>query len=171
MATVLVVVVSAAVSLRLFVYPTAAATAPARADAIVVLSGDRGERMAEAIRLIDRGVAPTLVHAGTPDSDFVRALCSDQTQFAAVCLSPEPDNTRTEAGAVARLASQRGWDQIAIVTSTYHVTRAALLIGRCSDADLRMVAARPEIAWWRWVAQVAHEWGGLVQALALRRDC
>lgn len=156
-------------SVLLFVRPPA--DTPTRADAIFVLSGDRGERMAAALRFADRYPGATLVHVGTPDSIFVRRLCAGLEGRDAVCLAPKPDNTRTEARAIAQLTRERGWTRPVVVTSTYHVTRSRLLVARCLDRGFETVAARPRIRWWQWIPQIAHEWGGLAQALVLRRGC
>lgn len=157
------------VSVLLFVRPSAGSSAGA--DAIFVLSGDRGERMAAALRLADRDAAATLVHVGTPDSLFVRRLCAGLERRNVVCLAPRPDNTRTEARAIAQLTRARGWTKPVVVTSTYHVTRSRLLVARCLDRGFETVAARPGIRWWQWIPHIAHEWGGLAQALVLRRGC
>lgn len=159
----------ATASMPLFVRPPA--DTPTRADAIFVLSGDRGERVAAALRLADRYPGATLVHVGTPDSIFVRRLCAGLEGRDAVCLAPKPDNTRTEARAIAQLTRERGWTRPVVVTSTYHVTRSRLLVARCLDRGFETVAARPRIRWWQWIPQIAHEWGGLAQALVLRRGC
>ena len=46
------------------------------ADAIVVLSGDHGERLSRARLLLGRGVASTLVLDGEPDSPESTRLCA-----------------------------------------------------------------------------------------------
>jgi len=164
-----VAVAAALATVWLFVLPPSGA--PARADAVVVLSGDRGERLATALDLLDRGVSRTLVHVGTPDSDRIEQLCRRADGQRVVCLRPAPDDTAQEARALGRLADRRGWRRLAVVTSTYHVTRARLLIGRCFDGEVRMVKAAPDIPLRTWLRQLLHEWGGLGEALVLRRGC
>lgn len=144
---------------------------PGRADAVIVLSGDSGERMAHARRLLAEGVAPTLVHAGEPDSPEVVRLCTNQEDFEVVCLRPNPDNTRAEAQAVGRLAETRAWNAVAVVTSTPHVARAGILFRRCVGAEVRMVEARPSLSLKRWWDTVWHEWLRLAYVLGVSRSC
>ncbi|HEX2118886.1 MAG TPA: ElyC/SanA/YdcF family protein, partial [Acidimicrobiales bacterium] len=123
-------------------WPSTDAT-PRRADALVVLSGDHGERLARAKELLAGGVAPTLVLVGTPDSAENLDMCAGRTTFDVVCLRPEPDNTRTEAAATAELARDRDWEALVVVTSTPHVSRARLLFDRCFPGTLDVVGADP----------------------------
>jgi uncharacterized SAM-binding protein YcdF (DUF218 family) len=70
------------------------------------------------------------------------------------------------------MAHVQGWRRVIVVTSTYHVTRARLLIARCLHRDFAVVAARPTASlplWW-WRKALLHEWAGLVDA-ELHRGC
>lgn len=147
---------------------------PATADAVFVLSGDHGERLPIAMRLIDRGVVPTLVFVGTPDRAIEDQLCAglaDEQGFEAICLRPDPDNTRAEARAAARLAWDRGWRSVVVVTSTHHVTRSRLLFGRCFDGRVAVLGGSPPYGWRVAVGAVFHEWLGSLHVLTLARDC
>jgi hypothetical protein len=169
-ATLLVLaVVFAAVTARLFVWPVT--HQPASPDAVVVLSGDHGERLPRALDLIRRGTAGILVLNGTPDSLTVIRLCQEPHLFEVVCLRPRIDNTRTEAEAAGELAAARGWDTIVVVTSTQHVTRARLHFDRCVRARVLMVAGRPPYGLGTTLGQIRHEWLGVLHALITRRTC
>lgn len=141
------------------------------ANAVVVLSGDHGERLVAGLELMERDVAPTLVLVGAPDFAEADALCRDMQDYEVVCLRPEPDpNTRGQARAVTALANTRAWRSLAIVTSTQHVTRARLLFDRCFQGELAMIGADlpPEANRRR---AIAHEWLGLVHAATFARGC
>ncbi len=144
---------------------------PVTADAVVVLSGDNGDRLAAGLELMRRGVAPTLVLTGEPDFADVDRLCQPPQPFEVVCLRPEPDSTRAEARAVGDLASDRAWRHVVVVTSTPHVTRSRVLFDRCVDGAVSMVASvpPPEVRSSRKV--IGHEWFGLLYALTLGRGC
>ena len=165
LALVAITCLGMAATAKLFLWP--ASSVPRHADAVVVLSGDHGERLARALRLMEAGVAPTLVLDGEPDFQQVRDLCLGGQTYEVVCLRPRPDSTRAEARAAARLASDRGWRHIVVVTTTAHVSRAGLLFRRCVEGSVDMVKAhrRPH------VRLVVHEWLGLVHALTLAREC
>jgi uncharacterized SAM-binding protein YcdF (DUF218 family) len=165
----LVVVLVAVLTARLFVWPAAAH--PRHADAVVMLSGDHGERLPIALKMIHDGVASVFVHAGDPDTPEARVLCAGGAVFEVICLKPHPDSTRDEARAVGRLASARGWKDIAVVTSTQHVTRAGLLFRRCVKGSVAMVPARPSFDFGTMAKLVAHEWLGVVYALTAARAC
>jgi uncharacterized SAM-binding protein YcdF (DUF218 family) len=155
-------------SARLFVWPPT--NHVEQADAVFVLGGGSGERLSTARDLMAREVAPVLVvSAGRElEPDEAGGLCSEPQHFEVVCIVPKPDDTRGEARAFARLARERQWDDVVLVTSTYHVTRAQMLIERCLDGRLEVVAARPPRV--TWAAMIAHEWLGTVQAV-VRRSC
>jgi uncharacterized SAM-binding protein YcdF (DUF218 family) len=162
--------VAVALTARLFLWPPSAR--PVRVDAVVVLSGDFGGRLPEAQREIATHLSGVLVHAGTPDLPTTKVLCTTPPAgFEMICLHPVNDSTRTEAQAVASLARTRHWRTIAVVTSSYHVTRAGMLFRRCVDGDVRMIAAKEHFGWRFRLRRVAHEWGGLVKALTVARGC
>jgi uncharacterized SAM-binding protein YcdF (DUF218 family) len=155
---------------RLFVWPST--DDPRRADAVVVLDGGSGERLDEARALVERDVAPTLaISAGRElDPDEADGLCARPQQFEVVCFSPTPDSTRGEARALATLARQNGWNEVVLVTSTYHVTRARMLVERCFDGRVDVVAASPPTRPLHWIAAVGHEWAASLDA-TMRRTC
>ena len=158
------------VTARLFVWPST--NDPRRADAVVVLDGGSGERLDEARALMERDVAPTLaISAGRElDPDEADGLCTTPQRFEVVCFSPTPDSTRGEARALATLARQNGWSEVVLVTSTYHVTRARLLVERCFDGRIDVVAAGPPARLLHWTTAVGHEWGAMLDA-SIRRTC
>jgi hypothetical protein len=143
---------------------------PARADAVVVLSGD-GSRVPLAVRLIEEGVAPTLVFAGQPDVVAVMDLCRLPQPYEVVCLRPDPDNTRNEARAAGQLAEDRGWSAVVLVSSRYHLARAGLHLRRCFGGTVSLVGEAPPYGAGFSRRQIAHEWLGLVHASVLDRGC
>lgn len=165
MGTLVPVVLTAA----LFVWPRTGH--PPHADAVVVLSGDHGERLPAALGLMKRGVAPTLVLDGTPDFALWLRLCQEAQTFEVVCLRPDPDGTRAEAKDAGRLAEGRRWKRVVVVTTTYHVTRAGLLFRRCFDGGVAAVGAHPPYGWSDSARQILHEWLGVIHAMTLARSC
>jgi uncharacterized SAM-binding protein YcdF (DUF218 family) len=155
----------------LFVWPST--DPPGRADAVVVLSGGRDQRLDPALRLMRQHVAPVLVISGAaydPKWKKARALCArGATGFRVVCFDPKPYSTRGEARGIARLAAQHGWRTVDVVTSRYHVFRARMIIGRCYHGTLRMVGADYPLtsAPVSWIS----EWGKLLVQLTVERGC
>lgn len=143
---------------------------PAPADAVVVLAGD-GSRVPIAVGLMERGLAPTLVLAGRPDTAAGIDLCERPQPYEVVCLRPSPDNTRTEAQSTARLAGDRNWRSVVLVTSKYHLTRAGLHLRRCFDGTVGTYGEPPPYGPGFARRQIVHEWLGLVHATVLARGC
>jgi|SRR5713101_7307801 len=169
--TTMVVTFLAATAL-LFVWPSSDAT-PRTADAVVVLSGGRGDRLPKALRLMQNGVAPILVISNglRPKWRAGNHACRDPHPFVVLCPQPLPDTTQGEAQLLARLTTQNRWRQVVVVTSRYHLRRSGLLVRRCVKTSVAMVASVPHDPALNRVRQVFHEWLGLADALTLRRGC
>jgi uncharacterized SAM-binding protein YcdF (DUF218 family) len=165
----LLVALFVAVSGRLFVWP--ATDPPERADAVLVFAGKR-ERLAEGIRVVRAGMAPVLVisDGGRPRSRAGRTCRNPPADLRVVCVTPERSSTAAEAAAFAELADRQGWRSVALVTSTYHVRRAGLLLDRCFGGEIATVAA-PRRGGAGLVADVLHEWAGLAAAVTIQRGC
>jgi uncharacterized SAM-binding protein YcdF (DUF218 family) len=143
------------------------------ADALVVFAGGRGERLSKAVSLRQQGATPTLVISNGRDPRWPAAnrLCASRQRFEVLCPQPHPDTTRGEARMVGDLAARRGWRSVLVVTSTYHARRTRLLLGRCFDGQLQVVAAAPREPWFRTWARANLELAGLVRALVTAPDC
>jgi uncharacterized SAM-binding protein YcdF (DUF218 family) len=158
----------------LFVWPSAASS-PGSADAIVVLSGGRNSRLDPALALMRRGVAPILV-ISSPSQDrkwkTARRLCSAHHTAGVpriLCFEAHPYSTRGEARAIAAVARAHDWTHVVVVTSTYHVTRARMLVRRCYDGAVSMVGTSS--TWWKLPEEWASETGKLAVQLTAERGC
>jgi uncharacterized SAM-binding protein YcdF (DUF218 family) len=87
------------------------------------------------------------------------------------CPTPDPDTTRGESRAIAAVARGQGWRHVVMVTSTYHVTRARILLSRCFTGDIDAVAADPGLAVPRHAARIGHEVAGLAEAMLVNSGC
>lgn len=157
-----------AATARLFLCPPLPAPPP-RADAVVVLSGDVGDRLPRAQRLMRDGVAPVLVVSNGRREQG--GFCDSSPGYQVLCPTPHPLSTGGEAVGLGRLASERGWRRLAVVTTRYHVTRAGLMMRRCTTAKVTMVASSLNAGAAVLARQIVREWGGLVRALTIRRGC
>jgi uncharacterized SAM-binding protein YcdF (DUF218 family) len=153
----------------LFVWPPR--HVPSHADAIVVLSGGRGPRLAESLALAKRRVAPLLVISDgwSPTWPEANRLCAGRTAPArVVCFHPAPYDTRGEAEGFAKLAAARGWRSVLVVSSRYHVTRAKMLFERCFEGPV--ATADAEQSFWRRLAAAPSETLKLGYALLIMRN-
>lgn len=144
---------------------------PERADAVVVLAGS-ASRLPVALDLIERGVAPVLVVSdpeGRRDDDRRDLCAAGSDEYELICVLPDPYSTRGEARMVARLASERGWESIVVVTSRFHLFRAKRLFERCFGGEVALVGS--PVSWWYRPIAVASEWAKLAVAETFRRGC
>ena len=150
-------------------------------DAVVVLGGGHGERLARGLELVATTDARVLVLSDGArrkgerrggDSDG-RRLAATAPPYEVLCPIPDPYRTRGEARMVAALARGRRWTRVLVVTSDYHVRRTRLLLARCAPEGCAVeVVGTPSRAGPIWRARAtAHELGGLVDAALVHRTC
>jgi uncharacterized SAM-binding protein YcdF (DUF218 family) len=170
-----VVVIWLVASLVLFVHSPWQSSAPKRADVVVVLSGGLNSRLDPALALMRRHVAPVLAVSGAfhgTNWKKARKLCTGgygKLRFRVICFEPRPFSTQGEARTIARLAHERGWSRVVVVTSTFHVTRARMLVRRCYHGRLWMVGTHTP--WWKLPADLVWETGKMVTQLTYARGC
>jgi uncharacterized SAM-binding protein YcdF (DUF218 family) len=122
---------------------------PRRADAVFVLSSEMqrdGEptdsalaRLVHGLELIGQGHADVLVlseirHEGGSYATFARELLADLRLQPELAVVGPVRNTHDEAVDVARLARERGWHTILLVTSPTHSRRASATFERAGLA-------------------------------------
>ena len=154
----------------LFVWPPE--HVPTRADAVVVLAGGPGPRLARGLALVRRGVAPVLVISDGWGATWPEAnrLCAGRAAPVRVlCFHPDPYDTHGEAERFARLAAARRWASVVVVSSRYHIARAKILFERCLRGAVYTAGAGQSV--WTRLSSVPSETVKLGYALAVRRGC
>lgn len=146
---------------------------PARADAILVLGPpDVDGRVTEAFALARQHYARTVVVSVESDAQLrAKSACRDDNpDYQVICFQPSPRTTQGEAEEIGRLAAQRHWRSIIVVTSKYHISRARLIVDRCVSGRVLMVAApgRPSLTTWAY--QFLYQTGAYVKAF-IKRAC
>ena len=104
----------------------------APAAAIVVLGGIlRFPASTMARYLVFTGAKFTDSPAVPSEGELLRQIARRRgVPDAAILVTVRVINTATEAWAVKKLARERGWRRILLVTSAYHMPRAMMLLGR-----------------------------------------
>lgn len=108
---------------------------PRKADAIVLLAGDRFHRVARAAALYHEGYAPVIVltssadnwdYGSLPSSRLVPELLRLGVREKDIISEETAPHTRAEADATLKLAEKHGWKTLLLVTTEYHQYRAFL---------------------------------------------
>ncbi len=112
---------------------------PQPVDALYVI-GPAEERMPLAIDLARSGLTATILTTVSVDprtgERYPRDYCAGYPGLPDIiieCVDPDPYTTRGEARLLNRVAAERGWDHVAVLTTTAHVARARMWMNRCVD--------------------------------------
>jgi uncharacterized SAM-binding protein YcdF (DUF218 family) len=152
---------------------------PNRADAVVVLSGDRqGSRLAKAVAVLKETGSGLLVvsvpgpHALPPPR--VKSFLAEQGVAPGRVRYVAPmGGTSEEARVTAGLMRRCGWRSVVVVTSPYHTRRAGWLFRRAVDRAASVTTVDDDEpfragAWWtssRGAKAVFQEWAKGAYAL------
>ena len=140
--------------------------APSRADVLVVLGGDAGDRGLALARLYSAGLAPRVLLTGMEGSlpETRRAYLHWREQVLVDAGVPrdrllydeESGNSWEEAVNTRRLMEARGWRRALVVSDPYHMRRLSWTWGKAfegSGLHYSLVASSPAFwepdAWWR----------------------
>lgn len=154
------------------------------ADAIVVLSDDNfyADRATRAAQVYREGLAPVVVASGRrlrPYAGVAELMEHDLVERGVpkdkiLRVVHDAENTKDEAEALAKVAAQRKWKSVILVTSNYHTRRARYIFERVFPAGttVRVTGARdgsfePERWWEKRTSkkEFAGEVGGMVVAM------
>jgi hypothetical protein len=164
--------VAAAAGLPVYVLPaTTELSAEPPVDAVVALGGVKltAEHAYEMAVEAEADVVVVSDPYGIAQRPVIERICSDPRPGPTViCFDPEPPTTRGEAREIRDLAARHGWESVAVVTPTYHVTRSRFVVQRCFPGRVVMVDADVPISAGRWVYHYAYQTVGFVKALGER---
>ena len=132
--------------------------APVRANAIVVLGGDDGERSLRALGLYREGYAPTIVLTGlergnaapparlTWRADF---LAANGVPKSALRFEVQSRNSYEEATSVLALMRKQGWQSVIVVSDPPHMRRLSWSWERVfKGSGLQFVLVPSAAEWW-----------------------
>jgi uncharacterized SAM-binding protein YcdF (DUF218 family) len=144
------------------------------ADAIIVLGGEHDGREDYGLSLARAGWAKTVVISNPypADDPVMKRVCSTTGEdFALTCRRPDPPTTRGEAEVMRRLAAERSWTKVIVVTWRYHLPRARLIFRQCFSDEpgstvMVAVPRRYQYSPLDWEMAYAYQWGGIAKAFA-----
>ncbi|PKO10847.1 MAG: hypothetical protein CVU40_04140 [Chloroflexi bacterium HGW-Chloroflexi-2] len=130
-------------------------------DAIVVLSGDEGDRVEEAIKWYEKGYGKYLVITKTHTEDIGEGQTySEKLMRIAIdagvpadsmfVTAGESSSTIEEAMAVKVLAKQRNITSLLVITAPYHTRRTQMIFNReFKDSDIKVLVHPVEESWYK----------------------
>lgn len=160
-----------AVDVRLVAFPDRAGL-PGHADVLFVLGPHDAGRIADALRLMDAGLADELVvstptHGSLLDPAPSTAFCTAEHPYPVTCFVPEPSTTRGEAAQLARWRAERGWGTVIVLTARPHVSRTRYIMGQCGGGPVTVLSYDGGMNPPRWVYQFAYQGVAFVKAAAM----
>lgn len=155
------------------IFGNATDSAVSRVDAIVVLGGEHDGREGYGLALAQQGLASTVVLSDPyPAADpLMSHLCVRRFEAVEViCARPDPATTRGEAMMTRRLATERNWTKILVVTWRYHLPRTRLVFDQCLSAMGVSTAAKAVprhyiLPVWYWQYIYLYQFAGIAKAL------
>src|SRR5437667_1722649 len=155
-----------------------------KADALIVLSDDNfyADRATRAAELFREGKATVAVRSGRglrPSAGIAELMEHDLVERGVrpdriLRFAHDADGTREEAEALARLAKERKWRSVIVVTSNFHTRRTRYIFRRVfpQGMEVHIASARdgdfdPE-RWWKKrksIKELTREFAGMVAAL------
>lgn len=154
---------------------------PGRVSAIVVVAGAQDDRYVYARHLAEEGVADHILvsqpSGGTGSyAAFLDSFCAttpvnarDGRQIEVKCFAPDVGTTEGETSAATRIAQERGYESLLVVTYWGHVQRVRLYFEQCFDGPVYVTDTPRPLSKSRKDA-LLHETGGYVK-VALRPAC
>jgi uncharacterized SAM-binding protein YcdF (DUF218 family) len=158
--------------------------ADSKADALIVLGDDNfyADRATRAAELFREGKAPIVVASGRrlrPLAGIAELMEHDLVERGVpkdkiVRLAHDANSTREEAEALTKLAAQRKWHSVIVVTSNYHTRRARYIFRKVfpQGIEVHVASARngdfdPQ-RWWEKreaIKELTREFEGMVVAI------
>ena len=125
-----------------------------KSDAIVVLSADNfyADRATRSAEIYRQGLAPIVVASGErlrPYAGITELMEHDLIERGVpkekiMRFPHDADSTRGEAESLAKLAKEKNWKSVIIVTSNYHTRRARYIFEKVfpENISVKVAAAR-----------------------------
>lgn len=121
-------------------------------DAVVVLSGGGGDRLALAVEMHEKGLAPNLVITdtkGVANRLLVReAEASGFPGDSIYITNLQVESTVDEARAVREFAQDQGWTALMVVTDPYHSFRTRFIFRQELRTSGIEIFVRPVVGHW-----------------------
>lgn len=158
----LLLVVLAALVLSIYLagdFLSTPAQIPVKADIVLALGGDNGDRVVMASKIYKQGYAPRVMLTGLENSPLitrvnylnwrVEFLTEQKTPFDSIILESEAGNSWEEAVNTLAILKLHGWKRVIVVSDPPHLRRLSWVWSKVftgSDKEFVLVSSEP--AWW-----------------------
>lgn len=155
-----------------FIFSSATDSAVSRVDAIVVLGGEHDGREEYGLTLARRGIASTVVLSNPyrATDPVMRRYCRRDGGTEVMCVKPNPPTTRGEALMTRRLAVERHWKSVLVVSWRFHLPRARLIFSQCLSnvgvsTAAKAVPRQYSLPVWYWEYIYFYQFAGIAKAV------
>jgi len=155
-----------------------------KADALIVLGDDNfyADRATRGVQLFREGKAPVVVASGRrlrPNAGIAELIEHDLVERGVpkdkiVRFTHDGDSTLEEAEGLRRMAKERKWRKVIVVTSNYHTRRARYIFRRVFPQGIAVSIAStrdgdfdPE-HWWetrKSIKELTREFAGMLETV------
>jgi uncharacterized SAM-binding protein YcdF (DUF218 family) len=145
-----------------------------RVDAIVVLGApDVDGREIYGLELAQELYAPVVaISVESLRQHRLNAPCNGGAVGVTVmCFIPSPRTTQGEARQIRAYAAKYGWKSIIVVTSSYHISRARLIVQRCFHGQIIMAAPSVRHSLLTVAYQYLYQSAGYLKAFFVTTGC
>jgi uncharacterized SAM-binding protein YcdF (DUF218 family) len=155
-----------------------------KADALIILGDDNfyADRATRGAQLFREGKAPVIVASGRrlrPNAGIAELMEHDLVERGVprdriVRFAHDADGTLEEAQALTRLARERKWHSVIVVTSNFHTRRARYIFQRVFPKGLEVHVASAQDGdfdpehWWekrKSIKELTREFAGMAVTL------
>ena len=138
---------------------------PRKADAIVYLQGDQLDRAPKTAELYNKEYADTIFITGNnnligrgkrnEENDFHLDISKEYfikhgVKEEAILIDDKSMNSKDQAVTIIKLAKEKGWNTLLVVTSPFHILRAYLtLLKQVGEQDWNgeIIMQHPDLSW------------------------
>lgn len=165
----LVITLFAAVTARLFVWPSLPSI-PGKVDAVVELGGPADAARDQVAVTIAREHGAKYLVQSTVRAEAGTHRCLPPVGSATVlCFHAAPNTTRGEAQYIGHAAHALGWRSVVLVTTDDQAWRARLRVSRCFAGPVYVATASLPLQ--DWFRQIPYQWVATAKALTTERTC
>lgn len=149
---------------------------PDRVDAIVIVAGTNDDRYIYARHVAEAGLADRILVSRPSlggSSSYATAIdeyceaspvtARDGRRIEVECFEPDTNTTEGETTAATRIARERGYDSLLVVTYWGHVSRVRIYFEQCFDGPVHVTDTPRPLSTSRKDA-LLHETGGYLKA-------